>query len=163
MKNEVQRARASATCSASPDAVRRELERRRSTLTRHNSELTVGLCVSYGGREDIVEAARRLARAGAQAGEIDPSTIDQPQFAAAARHRRDSRSRSADPHQRRDAHLQLLPLADSPTPSCTSPRRCGRTSASRRSSTLSCTTSSAERRFGLTSEQQERGRAGAAR
>jgi undecaprenyl diphosphate synthase len=58
-----------------PDAVRRELERV-IEQTRDNRRLTVGLCVSYGGREDIVEATRRLARA-ARAGDLDPETIDQ--------------------------------------------------------------------------------------
>ena len=40
-------------------------------LTRDEHRLTVGLCVSYGGREDIVEATRRLARE-VQAGALDP-------------------------------------------------------------------------------------------
>jgi undecaprenyl diphosphate synthase len=78
MKNEV-RVLAVGDVTRLPDPVRRELERV-IELTRSNSRLTVGLCVSYGGREDIVEAARRLARA-ARAGQIDPDAIDQTAFA----------------------------------------------------------------------------------
>jgi undecaprenyl diphosphate synthase len=58
-----------------PEPVRRELERV-IELTRNNTRLTVGLCVSYGGREDIVAAARRIARE-ACAGRLDPDAIDQ--------------------------------------------------------------------------------------
>ncbi len=61
--------------------VRRELEHV-VQLTRHNRHLTVGLCVSYGGREDIVAAARALAEA-VRAGRLDPEAIDQATFAAA--------------------------------------------------------------------------------
>lgn len=78
MKNEV-RVLAVGDVTRLPDPVRRELERV-IELTRSNSRLTVGLCVSYGGREDIVEAARRLARA-ARDGQIDPEAIDQTVFA----------------------------------------------------------------------------------
>jgi undecaprenyl diphosphate synthase len=80
MKNEV-RVLAVGDVSRLPDPVRRELERV-IELTRGNSRLTVGLCVSYGGREDIVEAARSLARA-VRAGKLDPDAIDQTTFANA--------------------------------------------------------------------------------
>jgi undecaprenyl diphosphate synthase len=80
MKNEV-RVLAIGDVTRLPDPVRRELERV-IELTRDNSRLVVGLCVSYGGREDIVAAARRIARA-ARAGEIDPDAIDQAMFASA--------------------------------------------------------------------------------
>jgi undecaprenyl diphosphate synthase len=61
-----------------PAPVREELE---STIekTRHNRRLTVGLCVSYGGREDIVQAARRFALA-VQRGEASPEQIDEDSF-----------------------------------------------------------------------------------
>ncbi len=48
--------------------------------TRNNKDMTVVLAVSYGGREDIVQAARALARA-ARAGEINPEEIDSDMFA----------------------------------------------------------------------------------
>src|SRR5215470_2215350 len=79
MKNEV-RVLAIGDTARLPDPVRRELERV-IELTRANTRLTVGLCVSYGGREDIVHATRRLARA-VQAGRLDPETIDQAAFAS---------------------------------------------------------------------------------
>jgi undecaprenyl diphosphate synthase len=60
MKNEV-RLRAIGDTSRLPAAVRADLERV-ILETQDNTRLTVGLCVSYGGREDIVQAARTLAR-----------------------------------------------------------------------------------------------------
>lgn len=48
--------------------------------TRENRDMTVVLAVSYGGREDIVQAARALARA-AREGRIDPDQIDARVFA----------------------------------------------------------------------------------
>ena len=47
--------------------------------TKHNRGMTVVLAVSYGGREDIVQAARALARA-AREGRIDPDRIDESMF-----------------------------------------------------------------------------------
>jgi undecaprenyl diphosphate synthase len=80
MKNEV-RVLAIGDVARLPESVRRELERV-IEMTQHNSRLTVGLCVSYGGREDIVEATRRLARA-VRDGALDPEEIDQSAFANA--------------------------------------------------------------------------------
>jgi len=48
--------------------------------TAGNTRMTVYVAVSYGGRWDIVGAARRLAAAAA-AGVIDPSAIDEQAFA----------------------------------------------------------------------------------
>ena len=79
MKNEV-RVLAVGDTSRLPDLVRRELERV-IELTRDNTRLNVGLCVSYGGREDIVEATRCIARE-VRAGRLDPETIDQATVAA---------------------------------------------------------------------------------
>ncbi len=58
-----------------PAAVRRELD---SAIerTRDNEDLTVGLCVSYGGREDIVQGMRKLGRDVAS-GKLDPESIDE--------------------------------------------------------------------------------------
>jgi undecaprenyl diphosphate synthase len=47
--------------------------------TRNNRRMTVLLAVSYGGREDIVQAARKLAR-DACAGRVDPEEIDEGCF-----------------------------------------------------------------------------------
>ncbi len=51
-------------------------------LTAGNGRLVLNVAVGYGGRWDIVQAARALARRAA-AGELDPETIDQDRFADA--------------------------------------------------------------------------------
>jgi undecaprenyl diphosphate synthase len=43
--------------------------------SRHNQRMTLTLALSYGGQEEIAEAARRLARAVAR-GELAPEAID---------------------------------------------------------------------------------------
>jgi undecaprenyl diphosphate synthase len=45
-------------------------------LTRHNDVLTLTMCVNYGGRAEIVDAARAIARLAA-AGRLDPERIDE--------------------------------------------------------------------------------------
>ena len=50
--------------------------------TRGNDQLTVTMAISYGGRNEIVGAARSLAEAVA-AGRLDPADIDEKSFAAA--------------------------------------------------------------------------------
>jgi undecaprenyl diphosphate synthase len=45
-------------------------------LTRGNDVLTLTMCVNYGGRAEIVDAARALA-ADAAAGRIDPARVDE--------------------------------------------------------------------------------------
>lgn len=64
-----------------PSTVRGELEGA-IERTRGNDKLTVGLCVSYGGREDIVQAARRLARRVA-AGDMAADDIDEAAISGA--------------------------------------------------------------------------------
>jgi undecaprenyl diphosphate synthase len=47
--------------------------------TRQNTRLTVIMAISYGGRQEIVSGARRLAEEAA-AGTLDPSRIDESLF-----------------------------------------------------------------------------------
>jgi undecaprenyl diphosphate synthase len=51
------------------------------TLTRNNEALNMTVALSDGGRQDVVQAARRLAEA-ARDGKIDPAQIDQDAFSA---------------------------------------------------------------------------------
>jgi undecaprenyl diphosphate synthase len=78
MKNEV-RLLAIGDVGRLPAEVRDDLDRVIAE-TRHNSRLTVGLCVSYGGREDIVGAARHMARE-VTAGRLTPDEITAERFA----------------------------------------------------------------------------------
>jgi undecaprenyl diphosphate synthase len=64
-----------------PRGARQELERTREALAG-NSGLTLVLALSYGGRDEILRACRRLA-ARAAAGEVRPEAIDPDAFAAA--------------------------------------------------------------------------------
>ena len=54
----------------------RESIRRASRQTEHNQRMTLNVAVNYGGRWDIVQAARSLARKAAK-GLIDPNDIDE--------------------------------------------------------------------------------------
>jgi undecaprenyl diphosphate synthase len=49
-------------------------------LTRDNDVLTLTMCVNYGGRAEIADAARALARDVA-AGRVDPGRVDERVFA----------------------------------------------------------------------------------
>ncbi|QYJ05519.1 isoprenyl transferase [Nocardioides panacisoli] len=49
-------------------------------LTADNDVLTLTMCVNYGGRSEIVDTARELAREAA-AGRLDPERIDERSFA----------------------------------------------------------------------------------
>lgn len=51
-------------------------------LTAGNDGLTLNVAVNYGGRWDIVQAARQLAGA-ARSGQLDPAAIDEQRFAEA--------------------------------------------------------------------------------
>ena len=52
-----------------------------TSVTASNDRLTLNLFISYGGRAELVEAARSLAR-DAAAGAIDPAAIDEEMIAA---------------------------------------------------------------------------------
>jgi undecaprenyl diphosphate synthase len=45
-------------------------------LTRHNDVLTLTMCVNYGGRAEVADAARAIAREAA-AGRLDPERVDE--------------------------------------------------------------------------------------
>ena len=64
--------------SFSPE-IQREMQRV-ERVTAQNDELTVVLALGYGGRDEIVRAARKLA-AEVQAGSLQPSQIDEALFA----------------------------------------------------------------------------------
>ncbi len=49
--------------------------------TRDNSKMTLVFALSYGGRSEIVDAARKLLR-DAELGKIDPEGVDEKTFAA---------------------------------------------------------------------------------
>lgn len=63
-----------------PPAVHKRL-RRAMEETAHNNRLVLTLALNYGGRDEIVEAARSLA-ASVQAGELTPEAITQELFAS---------------------------------------------------------------------------------
>ena len=63
-----------------PDVARRGLEEAVASLSG-NSGLVLNLALAYGGRQEIVAAARRLA-AEAAAGRLDPAAIDEVEFAS---------------------------------------------------------------------------------
>ncbi len=54
---------------------------RAETLTAANTRVTVNVAVDYGGRDEIVAAARAAAEA-ARAGTLDPADLDEARFAA---------------------------------------------------------------------------------
>ncbi|MGI8434832.1 MAG: isoprenyl transferase [Nocardioidaceae bacterium] len=51
-------------------------------MTRHNTVLTLTMCVNYGGRAELADAAQRLARQAA-AGDLDPEKVDERSLAGA--------------------------------------------------------------------------------
>ena len=56
-------------------SVVRELERAEE-ITKHNDVLTLTMCVNYGGRAEIADAARQIARLAAE-GRINPEKVDE--------------------------------------------------------------------------------------
>jgi len=50
-------------------------------LTALNAQMNLVIAFNYGGRDEIVRAARRIAE-DAQAGRLDPAALDQDRFAA---------------------------------------------------------------------------------
>ena len=62
-----------------PESTRHELERG-VELTKNNTGIQFNIAVSYGGREEIVDAARAIAEQ-AKAGTLDPKDLDEKTFA----------------------------------------------------------------------------------
>lgn len=69
---------ASGRLDETPDYLRQVFEEGEKS-TAGNTGLTLNLCVNYGGRAEIVDAARALAREAA-AGELEPTAIDEELF-----------------------------------------------------------------------------------
>ncbi len=63
-----------------PELARAKLEEALER-TRDNSEMTVVFALSYGGRTEIADAARKLAR-DVESGKLDPEQIDEKTFGA---------------------------------------------------------------------------------
>ena len=63
-----------------PEVARAKLEAALER-TRDNSEMTVVFALSYGGRTEIADAARKLAR-DVEQGKLDPEQIDEKTFGA---------------------------------------------------------------------------------
>jgi undecaprenyl diphosphate synthase len=60
----------------------RDAVRAAEVRTRGNTRMTLVVAVAYGGRWDIAQAAKRLAREAA-AGRLDPEAIDEARFGGA--------------------------------------------------------------------------------
>lgn len=78
LKNGI-RLRAMGDTSRLPEAVR-EMLRRNEERTKDMTSMDLILAVSYGGRDELVQAARKMAEA-AQAGQLDPASITEDSFA----------------------------------------------------------------------------------
>lgn len=77
-KHEV-RVRFAGDLSTFPEALRNRMHAA-ALRTTGNARLALNLCVSYGGRWDIAQAARRAAEAAVR-GELDPARIDEQALA----------------------------------------------------------------------------------
>lgn len=73
--------RASGRVHSLPESMRKAFAYGRE-ITGENTGLILNLCVNYGGRAEIVDAAAALARA-VQAGELSPDQIDEDRFQSA--------------------------------------------------------------------------------
>ena len=77
--------------------------------TRANRGMTLCLALSYGGRESIVRAAQRLARAAVD-GRLAPEAIGEEHVARRSGHARAAAARPADSHLGRAAAVELPAL-----------------------------------------------------
>jgi undecaprenyl diphosphate synthase len=79
MRNGIQ-VRALGRLERVPAGVRKRLDEALAR-TGDNHEMTLVFALSYGGRQEIVDAARRIAR-DAEQGKLDPERLDEKSFAA---------------------------------------------------------------------------------
>ena len=82
-------------------------ERRDRAHQRAARGMLFNIALNYGGRAEIVDAARRAIESG-----VRPEDLDEQRVRQLPLHGRAAGSRSADPHQRRDAGQQLPAVAD---------------------------------------------------
>jgi hypothetical protein len=75
-----------------------------------HTAMTLVLALSYGGREEIVAAARSLA--GCRRGKLEPGADRLHAFRIPPANRRHPGPRPAHPHLRRNARLEFPALAD---------------------------------------------------
>jgi undecaprenyl diphosphate synthase len=78
--------------------------------TRDNTGISLVIAFNYGARDEMVRAVREIAEA-VRSGDMDPASITETTFAGLYRHRRDTRSGSGDPHQRRATAFQFPAVA----------------------------------------------------
>ena len=104
------RPRSSASARASRPTSSRSSTMPRS-LTRDNARLDLTIALSYGGRAEIAQAARRSPRR-CKAGRLAPDADRRGLLRPSSLDRRHARSRSPHPHQRRAAHQQFPAVAD---------------------------------------------------
>ena len=81
--------------------------RRAREATASCRGMLFNIALNYGGRAEIVDAARRAIELG-----LDPASLDEAAFRRPALHRGAARPRPADPHERRTARQQLPAVAD---------------------------------------------------
>ncbi len=86
--------------AAGPDGLAMEAE------TVANDRIDLWVAFDYGGRAELVDAARRLIEAGTR-----PEDVDEEAFAAALVRPGAARAGPSHPHVRRAADLELPPLA----------------------------------------------------
>ncbi len=79
MENDI-RVRAMGRLERLPPRVRKSVDEA-VERTANNQAMTLVFALSYGGRAELVDAARKIAR-DAAAGELDPSTIDEKVFSS---------------------------------------------------------------------------------
>ena len=79
-------------------------------LTKDNAALNLTIAFNYGARDEIARAARRIAEDVAK-GALAPAEVTEERFGCLSRHRRSSRPRPPDPHERRAAPVELPALA----------------------------------------------------
>ena len=88
-----------------PEALRLRMEAMEDR-TELNARLNLWVAFDYGGRAELVEAARRLVESGVEAREIDENVFAANLFAPDL-----PDPDLLDPHERRAAHLELPALA----------------------------------------------------